>query len=158
MDEHAIRWYTADKMKGIIDKRYLYCLKEINQDLFEKYEAVYNAADYDVRESQWIKQTEVFPIVEKIVEMHKFCKDNNDAAAIQQKSRELFVLDIPEAVGQDQELMDKFDELEEWSEGVHTLLDSIVDISYSPNSDESLDQDLIKEIKVYLDAKGRLDW
>jgi hypothetical protein len=41
---------------------------------------------------------------------------------------------------------------------VHTLLNSIEYISYSPNSDESLDQDLIKEIKVYLDVKGRLDW
>jgi hypothetical protein len=158
MDEYAIKWYTADKMKSITDKTYLYCLKDINPDLFEKYEAVYNAADVDLRVSQWMKDTDIFPMVEKIVEMHNFCKDNDDAAAIQQKSRELFVLDIPEAVGQDQELMDKFDELEEWSEGVHTLLNSIEYISYSPNSDESLDQDLIKEIKVYLDVKGRLDW
>jgi len=158
MDEYAIKWYTADKMNSITGKTYLYCLKDINPDLFEKYEAVYNAADVDVRTSQWMKDTDIFPMVEKIVEMHNFCKDNDDAAAIQQKSRELFVLDIPEAVGQDQELMDKFDELEEWSEGVHTLLNSIEYISYSPNSDENLDQDLIKEIKVYLDAKGRLDW
>ena len=158
MDEHAIKWYTADKMKSITDKTYLYCLKDINLDLFEKYEAVYNAADVDVRTSQWMKDTEVFAMVEKIVEMHNFCKDNDDAAAIQQKSRELFVLDVPEAVGQDQELMDKFDELEEWSEGVHTLLDCIPDLKYSPNSEADLDQELIKEIKVYLDAKGRLDW
>jgi hypothetical protein len=54
--------------------------------------------------------------------------------------------------------MDKFDELQEWSEGVHTLLDCIDEVSYSPNSNQDLDQDLIKEIKVYLDAKGRLDW
>ncbi len=158
MDEHAIKWYTADKMKSITGKTYLYCLKDINLDLFEKYEAVYNAADVDVRTSQWMKDTEVFAMVEKIVEMHNFCKDNDDAAAIQQKSRELFVLDVPEAVGQDQELMDKFDELEEWSEGVHTLLDCIPDLKYSPNSEADLDQELIKEIKVYLDAKGRLDW
>ena len=158
MDEYAIKWYTADKMKGITDKTYLYCLKDINPDLFEKYEAVYNAADVDVRTSQWMKDTDIFPMVEKIVEMHNFCKDNDDAAAIQQKSRELFVLDVPEAIGQDQELMDKFDELQEWSEGVHTLLDCITEVQYSPNSDHDLDQDLIKEIKVYLDAKGRLDW
>jgi len=37
-------------------------------------------------------------------------------------------------------------------------LDCILDVKYSPNKDEDLDQDLIKEIKVYLDAKGRLDW
>ena len=158
MDEHAIKWYTADKMKSVLPKTYLYCLKDINPDLFEKYEAVYNAADYDVRASQWIKDTEIFPMIEKIVEMHTFCKDNDDAAAIQQKSRELFVLDVPEAIGQDQELMDKFDELQEWSEGVHTLLDCIDEVSYSPNVNKDLDQDLIKEIKVYLDAKGRLDW
>ena len=158
MDEYAIKWYTADKMKSITSKTYLYCLKDINPDLFEKYEAVYNAADIDLRVSQWMKDTDIFPMVEKIVEMHNFCKDNDDAAAIQQKSRELFVLDIPEAVAQDQELMDKFDELQEWSEGVHTLLYSIDQIGYSPNTDQDLDQDLIKEIKVYLDAKGRLDW
>ena len=158
MDEYAIKWYTADKMRSIVPKTYLYCLKDINPDLFEKYEAVYNAADVDTRTSQWIKDTDIFPMVEKIVEMHKFCKDNDDAAAIQQKSRELFVLDVPEAIGQDQELMDKFDELQEWSEGVHTLLDCIDEISYSPNNDHALDQDLIKEIKIYLDAKGRLDW
>ena len=158
MDEHAIKWYTADKMRSMLPKTYLYCLKDINLDLFEKYEAVYNAADVDTRTSQWIKDTDIFPMVEKIVEMHNFCKDNDDAAAIQQKSRELFVLDIPEAIGQDQELMDKFDELQEWSEGVHTLLDCIDEISYSPNANKDLDQDLIKEIKVYLDAKGRLDW
>ena len=158
MDEYAIKWYTADKMRSITSKTYLYCLKDINPDLFEKYEAVYNAADYDVRTSQWIKQTDIFPMIEKIVEMHNFCKDNDDAAAIQQKSRELFVLDIPEAIGQDQELMDKFNELDEWSEGVHTLMDCILDVKYSPNEDENLDQDLIKEIKVYLDAKGRLNW
>jgi len=158
MDEHAIKWYTADKMKGVLPKTYLYCLKDINPDLFEKFQDVYNAADYDVKTSQWIKQTEIFPMIEKIVEMHTFCKNNDDAAAIQQKSRELFVLDVPEAIGQDQELMDKFDELQEWSEGVHTLLDCIDEVSYSPNSDKDLDQDLIKEIKVYLDAKGRLDW
>ena len=158
MDEHAIKWYTADKMKSITDKTYLYCLKDINPDLFEKYKAVYNAADVDVRTSQWMKDTQVFAMVEKIVKMHNFCKDNDDAAAIQQKSRELFVIDVPEAVGQDQELMDKFDELEEWSKSVHTLLNSIEYIGYSPNTDQDLDQDLIKEIKVYLDAKGRLDW
>jgi hypothetical protein len=158
MDEYAIKWYTADKMKGMVQKTYLYCLKDINLDLFEKYKAVYNAADVDVQTSQWMKNTDIFPMVEKIVEMHNFCKDNDDAAAIQQKSRELFVLDVPEAIGQDQELMDKFDELQEWSEGVHTLLDCIDEVSYSPNKDEDLDQDLIKEIKVYLDAKGRLDW
>ncbi len=158
MDEHAIKWYTADKMKSITGKTYLYCLKDINLDLFKKYEAVYNAADVDVRTSQWMKDTDIFPMVEKIVEMHNFCKDNDDAAAIQQKSRELFVIDVPEAVGQDQELMDKFDELQEWSEGVHTLLDCIEEISFFPNRDENLDQDLIKEIKIYLDAKGRLDW
>ena len=158
MDEYAIKWYTADKMKGITDKTYLYCLKDINPDLFEKYEAVYNAADVDLRVSQWMKDTDIFPMVEKIVEMHNFCKDNDNAAAIQQKSRELFVLDVPEAIGQDQQLMDKFDELQEWSEGVHTLLYSIDQIGYSPNTDQDLDQDLIKEIKVYLDAKDRLDW
>ena len=158
MDEHAIKWYTADKMKSITSKTYLYCLKDINLDLFDKYKAVYEAADVDVRTSQWMKDTDIFPMVEKIVEMHNFCKDNDDTAAIQQKSRELFVLDVPEAVGQDQELMDKFDELQEWSEGVHTLLYSIDEIGYSPNTDQDLDQDLIKEIKVYLDAKGRLDW
>ena len=158
MDEHAIKWYTADKMKSIKDKTYLYCLKDINQDLFDKYKAVYEAADVDVRSGQWIKKEEVFPAIEKVVEMHNFCKDNDDAAAIQQKSRELFVLDIPEAVGQNQELMDKFDELEEWSEGVHTLLDSIGEIQYQPGSTSTLDQDLIKEIKVYLEAKDRLEW
>jgi len=162
MDENAIKWYTADKMKSITSKTYLYCLKDINLDLFEKYEAVYNAADVDVKTSQWIKNTDIFPMVEKIVEMHNFCKDNDDAAAIQQKSRELFVLDVPEAIGQDQELMDKFDELQEWCEGVHILLDNISQIQYSPDSNRGygvdLDQDLIKEIKVYLDAKGRLDW
>ena len=158
MDEYAIKWYTADKMKSITDKTYLYCLKDINPDLFEKYEAVYNAANVDVRVSQWMKDTDIFPMVRKIVAMHNFCKDNDDAAAIQQKSRELFVLDVPEAVGQDQELMDKFDELQEWSEGVHTLLDCITEVQNSPNTDRDLDQDLIKEIKVYLDAKGRLDW
>ena len=68
------------------------------------------------------------------------------------------MIDVPDAIGQDQELMDKFDELQEWSEGVHTLLDCIDEVSYSPYADEDLDQDLIKEIKVYLDAKGRLDW
>jgi len=158
MDEHAIKWYTADKMQSINNKTYLYCLKDINYDLFSKYTAVYEAADVDVRTSQWIKKEEVFSVVEKIVEMHNFCKDNDDAAAIQQKSRELFVLDVPEAVGLNQELLDKFNELEEWSEGVHALLDSISEIQYSPNTDIDLDQNLIKEIKVYLDAKGRLDW
>jgi hypothetical protein len=158
MDEYAIKWYTADKMKSIKDKTYLYCLKDINQDLFDKYKAVYEAADVDVRSGQWIKKEEVFPSIEKVVEMHNFCKDNDDAAAIQQKSRELFVVDIPEAVGQNQELMDKFDELEEWSEGVHTLLDSISEIQFQPGTKKDLDQSLIKEIKVYLDAKGRLDW
>ena len=49
MDEHAIKWYTADKMKSVLPKTYLYCLKDINPDLFEKYEAVYNAADVDLR-------------------------------------------------------------------------------------------------------------
>ena len=158
MDEHAIKWYTADKMRSITNKTYLYCLKDINLDLFDKYKAVYEAADVDVKRSQWMKDSEVFAMVEKIVEMHNFCKDTDDSDAIQQKSRELFVLDVPEAVGQDQELMDKFDELEEWSKGVHTLLYSIDEIGYSPNTDQDLDQDLIKEIKVYLDAKGRLDW
>ena len=158
MDEHAIKWYTADKMQSIKDKTYMFCLKDINQDLYDKYSAVHEAADVDVRSGQWVKKAEIFPAIEKIVEMHNFCKDNDDAAAIQQKSRELFVLDIPEAVGLDQELMDKFNELEEWSEGVHTLLDSIDEIQFHPSTKRNLDQNLIKEIKVYLDAKDRLDW
>ena len=159
MDEHAIKWYTADKLGSIINKTYLYCLRDINQDLFEKYKAVYKAADVDTDTSQWIKKEDIFPMIEKVVEMHNACHLNgDDAEYIQQKSRELFVLDIPEAVGLDQELMDKFNELEEWSEGVHTMLDNISSVHFVPHIDTDLDQDLIKEIKVYLDAKDRLDW
>ena len=158
MDEYAIKWYTADKLQNIKNRTYLYCLKDINLDLFDKYKAVFEAADVHINISQWIKKEEIFSAIEKIVEMHNFCKDNDDAIAIQQKSRELFVLDVPEAVGFDQELMDKFNELEEWSEGVHALLDYIGSVKYSPTTDRELDQNLIKEIKVYLDAKDRLNW
>tara|TARA_Y100000401_G_scaffold117581_1_gene127361 strand:+ start:1964 stop:4690 length:2727 start_codon:yes stop_codon:yes gene_type:complete len=159
MDEHLIKWYTADKMKDMKNKTYLYCLKEINPDLYEKYKDVYTAVDRDLQRSAWVKDTDVFPAIEKLVTFHKFCNETDDAEAIKQKSRELFVLDVPEAIGQDQEMMDKYNELTEWTESVHVLLNAIDEIKFEPTAERvHLDDDLIKEIKTYLDAKGRLDW
>ena len=158
MDEHVIKWYTADKMQSIKEKTYLFCLKDINPELFKKYEAVYTAADYELHENRWVKGEEIFPAIEKIVEMHNFCKNNDDADAIKQKSRDLFVVNVSEAIGQDQDLIDQYTELEEWAEGVHVLLDSIDELKHSPDNTTDLDDNLIKEIKVYLDAKDRLDW
>ena len=55
-------------------------------------------------------------------------------------------------------MMDKYNELTEWTESVHVLLNAIDEIKFEPTAERDLDDDLIKEIKTYLDAKGRLDW
>ena len=70
----------------------------------------------------------------------------------------LVPIDVPEAIGQDQEMMDKYNELTEWTESVHVLLNAIDEIKFEPTAERDLDDNLIKEIKTYLDAKGRLDW
>ena len=58
----------------------------------------------------------------------------------------------------DREMIDKYNELTEWTESVHVLLNAIDEIKFEPADERDLDDDLIKEIKTYLDAKGRLDW
>ena len=82
------------------------------------------------------------------MQFQEFVENTDDAAAIKQKSRELFVLDMPESVAQDKEVIDAFNELEEFAQGVHTMLDSIEAIKYDPSVDINLDVNLIKEITV----------
>ena len=158
MDDYAIKWYTGQKVRSIRDKTYLYCLKDINRDLFDKYTKVYEAASSDHGASSWVKNTEIYGTMDKIMQFQEFVEKTDDAAAIKQKSRELFVLDIPESVAQDKEVIDAFNELEEFAQGVHTMLDSIEAIKYDPSVDINLDVNLIKEIMVYLEAKNRLNW
>jgi hypothetical protein len=158
MDDYAIKWYTGQKVKSIRDKTYLYCLKDINRDLFDKYTKVYEAASSDHGASSWVKNTEIYGTMDKLMQFQEFVENTDDAAAIKQKSRELFVLDMPESVAQDKEVIDAFNELEEFAQGVHTMLDSIEAIKYDPSVDINLDVNLIKEIMVYLEAKNRLNW
>jgi len=158
MDDYAIKWYTGQKVRSIRDKTYLYCLKDINRDLFDKYTKVYEAASSDHGASSWVKNTEIYGTMDKIMQFQEFVEKTDDAAAIKQKSRELFVLDMPESVAQDKEVIDAFNELEEFAQGVHTMLDSIEAIKYDPSVDINLDVNLIKEIMVYLEAKNRLNW
>tara|TARA_R100001198_G_scaffold32148_3_gene17142 strand:+ start:45 stop:2786 length:2742 start_codon:yes stop_codon:yes gene_type:complete len=158
MDEYAIKWYTAQKVRPILNKTYLYCLKDINQDLFDKYTKVYNACQM-ITTSDWVKSTEVFSAMDKLMQFQEFVESTDDANAIKNKSRELFVLDMPESVAQDKEVIDAFNELEEFTEGVHVMLSSISEIQYAPDVDYvNLDVKLIKEIMVYLESKDRLNW
>ena len=158
MDEYAIKWYTGQKVRGIRDRMYLYCLKDINKDLFDKYTKVYEAASSDNGLSSWVKNSEIYGTMDKIMQFQEFVENTDDADAIKQKSRELFVLDIPESVAQDKEVIDAFNELEEFSGGIHVMLNNIHGIEYAPDADVNLDVNLIKEIMVYLEAKDRLNW
>jgi hypothetical protein len=158
MDEYAIKWYTGQKVRGIRDKTYLYCLKDINKDLFDKYTKVYEAASSDSGLSSWVKNSEIYGTMDKLMQFQEFVENTDDADAIKQKSRELFVLDMPESVAQDKEVIDAFNELEEFSGGIHVMLNSIHGIDYAPDVNVNLDVNLIKEIMVYLEAKDRLNW
>ena len=74
------------------------------------------------------------------------------------KSRELFVLDMPDAGAYDTRLVANCQELVEFNEEVETLLSVIAKFDVHPNDAPDITPELKKEISIYLDAKDRLQW
>ena len=159
MDKHAIEWFTARKVKGMMGQTHLSCLKDINPDLFEKYKILYNTAEkiYSFT-PRYLEESPLFDQMQKIITFQQYALEVDDPALLAEKSRELFVIDVPEAVGENLEILEMFEELTAFNDGVKTLLSQIPEICYSPENMGTVPDELQKEIEIYLDAKDRLQW
>ena len=171
MDSHLIKWHTGKKIQAIKKMRHLSALKHINPELFNKFKECYEAAEVvSYRSSQWFDLkddndsigAEVRKNVERISDFQAYCeevKDHDDAESLlAAKSRELFVLDMPNAGGYDTRLVDNCQELVEYNEEVETMLSVIGKFDCHPDEAPDITPELLKEISVYLDAKDRLQW
>jgi hypothetical protein len=96
--------------------------------------------------------------VERIAKFQAFCEENTDPALIAAKSRELFVVDMPNAGAYDSRLVANCQELVEYNEEVSTMLSTIGQFDVHPAAAPDITPELQKEISVYLDAKDRLQW
>ena len=164
MDEHLIKWYTADKVKDVLNKKYLSILKDINPDLFDRFKTVYDYVDeLKNQPTNYLQNSDIYKDIDKLAEFHQYCIDVEDApdkdSLIANKSREIFVLDIKEALGFDREIMDLFNELNEYDDEIKVLLSRIEEINNPPSKNQKpLKDDFKKELCAYLESKDRLTW
>jgi len=170
MDKHLIKWFTASKLDGIQDYKFLTGLKSLHPELFEKFRQCYDVRveHYDLFKSKQIMsdyKDDIMKHLENIAEFQYYCKsvenDPNKEDLIAAKSRELFVVDIPGAVGLREELIENYEEIKEFSDTLSPLLLEIDSINLNPLDYEKDTHDLgdlEKELRIYLDAKDRLKW
>ena len=102
--------------------------------------------------------TEIKKNVKRIAEFQAYCEEVTDPALIAAKSRELFVLDMPNAGAYDTRLVANCQELVEYNEEVSTMLSTIGQFDVHPKKAPDITPELQKEISIYLDAKDRLQW
>lgn len=163
MDEHLIKWYTAHKLDGIQHQQFLTGLQGINPELYDKFKTCYTLRDENYSRVSWarLEGTPLLKEIGKLVDFQSYCKKVEDApdkdALISAYSRELFVVDVPDAAAFDQDMLDLWEEIQAFVEPVSPLLNAIGVLSEAPGQLE-IDLELEKEIRVYLDAKDRLDW
>jgi len=151
--------------------RHLSALKHINPHLFAKFKECYESAEAVTHSSQdWINMekdddstvVEIRKNVKRIVEFQAYCEEVKDSldseTLIAAKSRELFVLDMPNAGAYDTRLVANCQELVEYNEEVSTMLSTIGQFDVHPDYAPDISPELQKEISVYLDAKDRLEW
>ena len=167
MDSHLIKWYTGKKIQAVKKMRHLSALKDINPELFGKFKECYEAAEMvTCRSRNWIDiddkddstAAEIKKNVQRIAEFQAYCEEVKDSDLIAAKSRELFVLDMPNAGAYDTRLVANCQELVEYNEEVSTMLSTIVQFDVHPDAAPDLTPELQKEISVYLEAKDRLEW
>ena len=167
MDSYLIKWLTGKKIQAVKDMRHLSALKHINPELFEKFQECYEVAELVTYESaKWFDMgdeddsivTEIKKNVKRIAEFQSFCEENTDPALIAAKSRELFVLDMPNAGAYDTRLVANCQELVEYNEEVSTMLSTMGQFDVHPMAAPDITPELQKELSIYLDAKDRLQW
>jgi len=166
MDKHAIAYFTSIEVEGIEGYRWLTCLKEINPELWKKFEKVWKC--YMDRNNNvhrdLLRKKEVVAHISKLLEFHKFCNDNEgNTDAIAFKSRELFILDVKGAVAYNQEILDDFKELMDFAEPLHPLMKDLEPLGsidpLQPNRHKwPISTQKIEQIKVYFDSHDRLNW
>jgi len=167
MDSHLIKWYTGKKIQAVKEMRHLSALKHINPELFDKFKECYKAAEVvSSRSMEWIDMekddnstvSEIKKNVERIAKFQAFCEKVTSPVLIAAKSRELFVLDMPNAGAYDTRLVANCQELVEYNEEVSIMLSTIGQFNVHPDAAPDISSELQKEISVYLDAKDRLQW
>jgi hypothetical protein len=165
MDTHLIRWYTARKLDEIREYRFMTGLKGIHPELFEKFKSCFEIRDEHYNQkyerSNQLTSDEyngIISQIEKLDEFQRFCKETDDQDLIAQKSRELFVLDIPGSEATIQSVMDDYEEIQEFGETLQPLLNAIPTVQDDPDLTPDVTPELEKELRIYLEAKDRLKW
>ena len=165
MDTHLINWYTARKMDKIRNYRFMTGLKGIHPELFEKFKNC-----FEIRNDHYSQNIErannltadeydgILKQIDKLDEFQRFCKETDDQDLITQKSRELFVLDIPGSETTIQSVMDDYEEIIEFGETLQPLLNEIPNVQDNPDLTPDVSPELEKELRIYLEAKDRLKW
>ena len=170
MDEHLIKWYTASKLEGIKEYKFLTGLKSFHPELFEKFAKCYEIRDENYNEwrSKQVMndhKDDIMKQIKSIAEFQYYCKsvenDPDKENLIASKSRELFVLDMPGSVGLMEEIIDNYEEIQDFADTLAPLLEEITLLNESPKDYPKgecidLDSNLEKELRIYLDAKDRL--
>ena len=165
MDTHLIRWYTARKLDEIREYRFMTGLKGIHPELFEKFKNCFEIRDEHYNQkyerSNQLTSDEYHGIIsqiDKLDEFQRFCKETDDENLIAQKSRELFVLDIPGSEATIQSVIDDYEEIQEFGETLQPLLNAIPTVQDDPDVTPDVTPELEKELRIYLEAKDRLKW
>ena len=143
MDEHLIKWYTASKLEGIKDYKFLTGLKSFNPELFEKFAKCHEIRNenYDQWKSEQMirdHKDDIMKQIKSIAEFQYYCKsvenDPNKENLIAIKSRELFVLDMPGSVGLMEEILENYEEIQEFSDTMSPLLREIDVLNVHPDN------------------------
>ena len=87
-------------------------IKIFQRENYENSRAENYVNDLKDHPTNYLQNGGIYKDIDKLAEFHQYCIDVEDApdkdSLIANKSRELFVLDIKEALGFDREIMDLF--------------------------------------------------
>ncbi len=148
MADELVKWHTA----RIINENLVYLKFFANFDVFHQEYANYYL-ELKKYGNQWGTSVSLGAhrqqYFDKVLEMQLFVRENqNDAEAIRNKSKELFIIDeVEDGLGVDLELYDKLHLLLEYAEPVHPLFNSISFLTNTSKHSITSDQQvLIREI------------
>jgi hypothetical protein len=159
MDPYAVRFNTIRIASDVYYKNHLRILERSNPDLYLKYVKVWENSDVYSMNILKSMSTETIKYLDKLSDAQKFLYASEDKALSKAYIKDKFVVDVPEIIAYDQELFNYNEELLEWNKDVEPLLKGVTFFDFAtPKLRLNWDEDQVKEILIYLETRGRLDW
>ena len=159
MDPYAVKYNTIRIASDASTKNHLRILERSNPELYLKYVAVWENSNVLGTHILKDMSEETIKYLDKLSDAQKFLHQSKDEALRKAYVKDKFVVDVPEIIAYDQELFNYNEELLEWNKDVGALLRGLsLFYNITPKHGVKWNEDQLKEIFIYLESRGRLDW